>query len=93
VALEDRLAAAEPSRMVWVEPSVRCKGIGRRLVDAVAGWARASGAQFLQLALAQHQALTPAASLYGVLGFSETGDKEPFESDPSVTALVMSRPL
>jgi hypothetical protein len=35
----------------------------------------------------------PAASLYRTLGFVQTGEHEPLESDPSLTTLAMARDL
>ena len=78
---------------MWVEPSARRRGIGRELLDAVASWAREAGAQRLRLALAQDEASRPAAALYRTLGFEQTGESEPLESNPSSIALVMSRAL
>ena len=78
---------------MWVEPSARRRGIGRELLDAVASWAREAGAQRLRLALAQDEASRPAAALYRTLGFAQTGESEPLESNPSSIALVMSRAL
>jgi ribosomal protein S18 acetylase RimI-like enzyme len=78
---------------MWVDPSARRRGIGRELLDAVASWAREAGAQRLRLALAQDEASRPAAALYRTLGFAQTGESEPLESNPSSIALVMSRAL
>ena len=78
---------------MWVESSARCHGVGRQLVEAVAGWARDAGAQRLKLAVAQHEASRAAAALYRTLGFEETGESEPLESDPSSVALLMARAL
>ena len=78
---------------MWVEPSARSHGIGRQLVEAVAGWAREAGAKRLKLAVAQHEASRPAAALYRTLGFEETGESEPLESDPSSVAVLMARTL
>jgi GNAT superfamily N-acetyltransferase len=78
---------------MWVEPSARQRGVGRELLRAVADWARDAGAERLRLALAQDEASRPAAALYRTLGFAETGEAEPLESDPSSIALLMSRAL
>jgi GNAT superfamily N-acetyltransferase len=78
---------------MWVEPTARQRGVGRELLGAVADWAREAGAERLTLALAQDEASRPAAALYRRLGFAETGEAEPLESDPSSIALLMSRPL
>jgi GNAT superfamily N-acetyltransferase len=78
---------------MWVDPADRRRGVGRELVEAVAGWARGSGAHSLQLAVTDCASSKPAASLYRSLGFLDTGEQEPLESDPSLIALLMSRPL
>ena len=78
---------------MWVEPSARQRGVGRELLRAVANWATDTGAERLRLALAQDEASRPAAALYRTLGFAETGEAEPLESDPSSIALLMSRAL
>lgn len=77
----------------WVESSARRHGVGRRLVEAVAGWARDVGARRLKLAVAQDEASRPAAALYQALGFEDTGESEPLQSDPSSVARVMARAL
>jgi GNAT superfamily N-acetyltransferase len=78
---------------MWVEPSARQRGVGRKLLQAVAEWAEDAGAERLRLTLAQDEASRPAAALYRALGFAETGESEPLGSDPSSIALLMSRPL
>jgi GNAT superfamily N-acetyltransferase len=78
---------------VWVDPNERRRGLGRELVEAVAGWARDSGAQDLRLALTDCEPSKPAASLYRGLGFVETGEHEQLESDPSLVAMLMYRSL
>jgi GNAT superfamily N-acetyltransferase len=78
---------------MWVEPNARQRGVGRELLRAVADWARDAGAERLRLTLAQDEASRPAAALYCALGFAETGESEPFESDPCSIALLMSRAL
>jgi [ribosomal protein S18]-alanine N-acetyltransferase len=78
---------------MWVESSARRHGIGRRLVEAVVGWARGIGVRRLMLAVAQDAASRPAAALYRELGFEETGESEPLQSDPSSVALLMARAL
>lgn len=58
---------------MWVDPTQRRKGLGRELVEAVAGWARAAGAHSLRLAVTDCEQSRPAASLYGSLGFYRDG--------------------
>jgi GNAT superfamily N-acetyltransferase len=78
---------------MWVEPATRRRGIGRELVEAVAAWARDSGVRRLRVAVTDCEASRPAAALYLGLGFVETGEREPLESDRSLVAVVMSRSL
>jgi GNAT superfamily N-acetyltransferase len=78
---------------MWVEPAARQHGVGRELLRAVGDWARQAGADRLMLALAQDEASRPAAALYRTLGFRETGESEPLESNPSSIARLMSRAL
>jgi ribosomal protein S18 acetylase RimI-like enzyme len=63
------------------------------LVEAVVTWAREAGAGRLDLGVTDGEASAPAAGLYRTLGFVETGEREPMESDPSLTALNMSRAI
>lgn len=76
---------------MWVAPSARRGGLAQRLLEAVAGWARACGAQLLRLAVTDCEASAAAAGLYGKLGFVETGEHEPLDWNPSLTARIMSR--
>jgi GNAT superfamily N-acetyltransferase len=78
---------------MWVDPAERRRGLGRLLVEAVAGWARDSGAESLRLAFADCDPSKPAVSLYRGLGFVATGEQEHLKSDPSLIALLMSRTL
>ena len=77
----------------WVDPTARRRGLGRKLVDAVAAWARDCKAHRLRLAVTDCDASRPAAALYRELGFVETGEHEELASDPSLIALVMLRSL
>jgi ribosomal protein S18 acetylase RimI-like enzyme len=55
-----------------VSPAGRGKGIGDRLVQAVAQWARLQGAAVLRLAVAEDN--EQAATLYRRNGFTDTGE-------------------
>jgi GNAT superfamily N-acetyltransferase len=76
---------------MWVDPRARRGGLGRALAEAVADWARDSGADRLRLAVTDCEACAPAAGLYRKLGFAETGEREPLEWNPSLIARVLVR--
>jgi ribosomal protein S18 acetylase RimI-like enzyme len=78
---------------MWVDSAARGKGTGRQLVEAVIAWARDQGARELELSVTDGERSGPAAALYRALGFVTTGEREQLESDPQLTALVMSLPL
>ena len=56
---------------MWVDPSARRRGIGRRLVDAVLRWARDRHQPAVWLWVASHN--TAAKRLYEEAGFSDSG--------------------
>lgn len=76
---------------VWVDPVARRRGLGGRLVEAVAAWARSRGATTLELSVTDRE--PAAAELYLGLGFATTGARRPLASDPALTEVFMSRPL
>ena len=78
---------------MWVDPLARRSGLGRRLVESVAAWARDSGARQLRLSVTECEASQPAAALYQSLGFVDTGEREPLGWNPSLIARVLSRPM
>ncbi|GAB2601567.1 GNAT family N-acetyltransferase [Streptomyces capparidis] len=78
-------------RSVWVSPRARGCGVGDRLVAEVVGWARASGASVLRLAVLPGNA--PALALYRRHGFvlvPERGEPLP---DGVTGELVMEKAL
>lgn len=78
---------------MWVDPAARRGGIAQALVQAVIGWARACGADHLRLAVTDCEESAPAAGLYRKLGFTDTGEREFLEWDPSLATRVLSRAL
>jgi ribosomal protein S18 acetylase RimI-like enzyme len=76
---------------VWVDPAVRRAGLGLRLIEAVAEWARERGMVALELSVTTNN--PAAAALYARAGFVETGRQRPLPSDPSRTEVFLSRPL
>lgn len=78
-------------RSVWVGPQVRGLGVGDRLVEAVATWARRSGATVLRLAVLPDN--EPAAALYRRHGFVATGEYGDMLPDGVTREFVMVKPL
>jgi len=76
---------------LWVDPGARGAGVGLRLIEAVADWARERGAPVLELSVTANN--TAAAALYASAGFAETGRRRPLPADPSRTEIFLSRPL
>jgi ribosomal protein S18 acetylase RimI-like enzyme len=65
----------------WVDPELRGRGVGERLVDAVRGWAAAHGARFLRLGVITAEG--DATPFYERLGFARTGEVAPLRRDPA----------
>jgi len=61
---------------MWVHPSARRLGVGRRLLSVVESHAASLG--FLELRLSTHEALPEAIALYQALGYAEI---EPYGDD------------
>jgi ribosomal protein S18 acetylase RimI-like enzyme len=60
---------------LWVDPLARGRGLAQSLIRAVAGWARALGAE--RVVLFVQEANAPGRALYLRAGFRPTGDREP----------------
>jgi ribosomal protein S18 acetylase RimI-like enzyme len=76
---------------LWVEPAVRGAGLGSRLIEAAADWAREQGAATVELSVTTNN--DAAATLYSRAGFAETGRRRPLPSDPSRTEVFLSLPV
>ena len=76
---------------LWVDPSERGAGVGGRLIEAAADWAREQGAATVELSVTTNN--DAAATLYSRAGFAETGRRRPLPSDPSRTEVFLSRPV
>jgi ribosomal protein S18 acetylase RimI-like enzyme len=76
---------------LWVEPAARGAGLGSRLIEAAALWAREQGAAAVELSVTTNN--DAAATLYSRVGFAETGRRRPLPSDPSRTEVFLSRPV
>jgi ribosomal-protein-alanine N-acetyltransferase len=73
---------------IAVDPALRRLGVGWALSEAVMAWAREAGAR--QILLEVRLANVGARSLYGRLGFQETGLRRGYYSDPPDDAVLMS---
>jgi ribosomal protein S18 acetylase RimI-like enzyme len=76
---------------LWVAPSARRAGIGRRLVAAAAAWARERGARRMVLLVVASNA--DAVALYRQAGFVETERTIPLPRDPSIVEIEMELTL
>lgn len=85
-----RIAAGEAEILTLaVDPASRGRGLGRRLMEAVAASALAGGATALFLEVAEDN--DAARALYGRLGFDEVGRRPAYYARPDarVAALVL----
>jgi ribosomal protein S18 acetylase RimI-like enzyme len=69
VAAYQESAGAAYVYSLWLDPAVRGRGLGRRLVAAALDWARRSGARTATLRMAPDN--TAARKVYEGLGFAE----------------------
>lgn len=74
---------------VWVAGTARRRGVGRALVDAIAGWARSWGA--VMLVLWVYRSNEPAIRFYERLGFRVQWDGPDAELGAPHDALAMVR--
>lgn len=77
---------------MWVDPTSRRRGVGGRLVEAVAGWAAREGFRRLRLWVARRN--PDAEPFYASLGFARTGEVQPMGGrEPGRLEFAMSREL
>lgn len=76
---------------MWVSPAYRGRGIGTELVDKVAEWARAQGAEVLGLMVTTGN--DGAQRLYERCGFRLTGETVPHPRKDDLAELGMTRRL
>jgi ribosomal protein S18 acetylase RimI-like enzyme len=76
---------------VYVAPAYRGSGLLAELADRCAGWAREHGMTVLRLEV--HEDNARAQRAYARLGFAATGERAPYELDPTRDELMMERPL
>lgn len=74
---------------MWVEPGLRGRGVGGRLVDAVLAWARAQGAECARLGVVDGN--EAALALYRAAKFTATGVVE--EIDRGLLEIELTRTL
>jgi GNAT superfamily N-acetyltransferase len=88
-----RLLDAETAWLeaLWVDPTVRGRGLGQRLIEAVADWARGRGAVRLDLSVTEGN--RAASVLYTRAGFAPTGRRRPLPADPARIEVFLSRAL
>jgi GNAT superfamily N-acetyltransferase len=74
-----KLHGDEPAELkrVWVAPAVRRIGLGRRMLEALEGWAAAQGAPAIRLDT--NRSLTEAITLYRSAGYREV---DAFNDEP-----------
>ena len=76
---------------MWTDPKFRRQGVGRQLVDEVLRWARGRNVHTLLLLVTSSN--DAAMRFYQQLGFSRTGQTQPYPNDPAIIEYEMSRPV
>ena len=74
----------------WVDPSQRRCGVGRALAEAVKRWAQTTGARTLETQVTENN--EPAIRFYRMLGYVDTGRREPLCSNRSLQIHFLSQP-
>jgi len=76
---------------MWVAPDARGAGVGRALLDAVAGWARDRGCDHLVLSVTDSNEI--ARRVYEAYGFVDTGERRALREGSDAQTLILSKPL
>jgi len=76
---------------MWVDPSVRRRGLGRELIETVARWAQEHDAARLDLWVTSTN--EAAVTLYTRLGWEPTGAQQPVPSHPWLSEIEMRKSL
>ena len=76
---------------MWVDPGSRRTGVGRRLVEAVLGWAEAEGATEIELGATAIN--RDAVAFYERLGFADSGERHALRDGSPLEVVVMRRGL
>jgi ribosomal protein S18 acetylase RimI-like enzyme len=74
---------------MWVAPEHRRTGVGSSLIAALQAWARACGVRALRLMVTSNN--HAAIEFYERMGFSMTGNTEPYPNDPLIIEYEMSQ--
>ena len=76
---------------MWVDPAFRRAGLGKILIDALAGWAKSRGLRELKLMVTSVN--RGAIDFYQRIGFRMSGKTGPYPNDPAVIEYEMLLPL
>lgn len=74
---------------VATEPDMRRRGIARRMIELLSGYAAESGIQSILLEVRQSN--TPARTLYESMGFRAVGVRKNYYKNPTENAILMDR--
>jgi GNAT superfamily N-acetyltransferase len=87
------LAAPEVVELIgmFVRPQARGRGVGKAVIDAVAGWARQQGASTVHLWVTETN--KDARLLYERCGFTVTAERQSLPSNPALGEIGMQRPV
>jgi ribosomal protein S18 acetylase RimI-like enzyme len=91
VYLDEKDPATAHLVSMWVAPTHRRHRIGEQLVNAAIQWAAAKNARTLLLHCTSNN--HTARAFYERLGFTRTGNTEPYRNDPALTEHEMALPL
>jgi len=76
---------------VYLQPGARGAGVLGALVGQAEHWARGRGAD--RMLLEVHEDNARAQRAYARVGFADTGERSPYDPDPTQQELVMERSL
>ena len=76
---------------MWVAPAHRRTGLGTILMDAVQLWARSRGIGEIRLMVTSSNSI--ATAFYQRLGYTFTGNTEPYPNDPALVEYEMVKYL
>lgn len=76
---------------MWVAPEARGHGLGRRLLEAVEGWAREAGYGLIGLGVTTTN--EPAIRLYESSGYVDLGERHPLRDDSDLEIALMGKRL